>query len=616
MRATRWLALIAFSAGLLAKGDDAPPPHAADCTFDLRQLHQAGPALWHRLSQNAELVAPAAAPSNGKRRAVTPPPTLTFTANNFIDDEIFGKMAKDGIRWTSPSSDAEFLRRVTLDLTGEIPDPASAKAFLADPSAGKREQLIARLLQSDAFTDRWTMWLGDLVQNVRYAKNVNTIPAARNAYYYYLRNSIAANKPYDQIVRELITGTGRQYTHGEVNHWMRELQPAAPEQDTYDNLSATTGSRFLGLQLQCLSCHNGLGHLEQSSSALAKRTRYDFWGNAAFFAQVTVTHDTAAFGAEAIISDNTTGAYRLNTTSGNKTARQPVNGQATVEPAFFLTGEGPRDGETRRAAYARILTAHPQFARATVNYLWKELFGLGIVEPADSFDLLRQDPATLPAGAALQPTHPELLTKLAAHFSSNNYDLRALLGLMVRSNAYQLASHYDGGAWNDAWTPYFARHYPRRLMAEALVDAVFKATNQTASVTISGFQTESKMMNLPDTYEGVPYDKLLNNFGRGNRDDVPRKNEGSIVQTLTLMNDPLITERIKATTAGSTLQILLASTKDPGEITDALYLAFLSRYPGDSERAAAVAYLADGDLAANSEDLQFALINRLTFLFN
>src|SRR5260221_5667356 len=152
MNATRWFALIAFSAALLARGDDAPPPHASDCTFGLHQMHRAGPELWHRLSQNAELVAPAAA-SGGKRRAVTPPPPVTFVAKSFIDEEIFGKMAKDGIRWTSQSSDAEFLRRVTLDLTGEIPDPGSVKAFLADPSGDKRDQLIARLLQSDPFTD-------------------------------------------------------------------------------------------------------------------------------------------------------------------------------------------------------------------------------------------------------------------------------------------------------------------------------------------------------------------------------------------------------------------------------------------------------------------------------
>src|SRR5258707_460622 len=139
---------------------------------------------------------------------------------------------------------------------------------------------------------------------------------------------------------------------------------------------------------------------------------------------------SSARSAELILSDNTTGAYELNTTSGNKTPRVPINGQATVDPAFFLTGEGPRDGEPRRVAYGRILTAHPQFARATVNYLWKGLFGLGLVEPADSFDLLRQYPATLAAGATLHPTHPQLLAQLASAFTSSGYNLRTILRVM------------------------------------------------------------------------------------------------------------------------------------------------------------------------------------------
>src|SRR5205814_4875885 len=128
---------------------------------------------------------------------------------------------------------------------------------------------------------------------------------------------------------------------------------------------------------------------------------------------------------------------------------QPANGDTTVSPAFFLTKEVPAAGETRRAAYGRMLTADPQFARATANYLWKELFGLGIVEPADSFDLLRQDPATLLPGATVQPTHPALITQLATSFQTSGYSLRAILKTMVQSNAYQLASRYDAGTWSE-----------------------------------------------------------------------------------------------------------------------------------------------------------------------
>ncbi len=285
-------------------------------------------------------------------------------------------------------------------------------------------------------------------------------------------------------------------------------------------------------------------------------------------------------------------------------------------PAFFLTGEGPRSGEPRRVAYGRILTAHPQFARATVNYLWKELFGLGIVEPADSFDLLRQDPATLAAGATLQPTHPQLLAQLASAFTSSGYNLRTILRLMVMANAYQLSSTYDS-TWSETYIPYQARHLPRRLMAEEMLDAIFTATNVGATLSITGSTGVTKAMQLPDPTEGGgTYRTMLNNFGRGNRDDQQRTNDSSIVQALTVLNDRIVTDRVKATAKGSTVQTLLAATKDTGVIADGLYLVSLGRYPAADERIAAIAYLGSGDLTKKTEDLQYSLLNRIEFLFN
>src|SRR5437016_3530510 len=123
---------------------DAP---AADCTFDPHQLRSSR-ELWHELSGRAELVAPTRATTEatttGRRRSVVPPstPALTFQSRNFVDDEIFGKMVSDKIRWTSPSSDAEFLRRVSLDITGQIPHAESLKAFIADPDTAKRDKMI------------------------------------------------------------------------------------------------------------------------------------------------------------------------------------------------------------------------------------------------------------------------------------------------------------------------------------------------------------------------------------------------------------------------------------------------------------------------------------------
>ena len=126
----------------------------------------------------------------------------------------------------------------------------------------------------------------------------------------------------------------------------------------------------------------------------------------------------------------------------------------------------------------------------------------------------------------------------------------------------------------------------------------------------------TKAMNLPDTTEGGNFRTLLNNFGRGNRDDDPRASDGSIVQALALLNDQNVVSRIHNSTAASTVAKTLAATKDPGAIADALYLATLSRYPDTNERNTAIAYLKSGDLTKKTEDLQFALLNKLEFLFN
>jgi hypothetical protein len=588
----------------------------AECTFNPSAFRSPA-AIFHELSQRAELVAPASA----RRRAAVPPlpAPLTFTAKNFIDDEIFGKMVKDNVRWTSASTDEELLRRITLDLTGAIPDADMVKAFVADPSPSKRDAMIDKLLASDGFTDRWTMWLGDHVRNVQSAMNTNVQFGARNSYYRYLHDAIASRKPYDQIVRELIAGTGNSLSNGAVVFWARQIQSNGPIQDTYDNLSAFTGERFLGMPLVCLSCHSGAGHLELVNSAMSRRTRADFWRNAAFFARSgpsATPRDPATGTASFTIADYSQGDYKLNTTSGNKTPRAPQNGVAISDPAFFLTGETPPAAEARRQAYARMLTADPQFARATVNYVWKEIFGVGIVEPPDSFDLARQDPAALAPGATLQPTHPQLLNKLAESFIASHYDLRALIRTIVVSNAYQLSSRYTPGTWNEAWAPYYARHYPRRLMAEEIFDAILTSTGVGANLATSGGGSVSRAMLLPDPTEGGTFAAFLDHFERGNCDDEPRSFDGSIAQALALLNDRFVTDRIDAANPASLVARLIRQSTDPATIAEGLYLNTLSRYPTAEERAQAVTYLESGKLADKAEDLQFALINKLDFLFN
>jgi hypothetical protein len=611
-----WIALAVVAPTLLLGVEKETCPYGP---FDLRSPREQQASLYHQLSITAEAVAP-----SGRRHAVEPPAgdaSVYPVSVNYIDDEIFGAMKTDGIRSAALSSDEEFLRRVTVDLTGQIPDPATVQAFLADKSPDKRTKTIDALLGSDAYVDRWTMWFGDLVQNVQVSANSREFPAGRNAYYTYIHDSIKANKPYDQMVREIIGGSGDSFAAGPPNFWVRQIQPNGPRQDTFDNLAAESGRMFLGMPMQCLSCHNGLKHLESVNVYLKSHSRYDFWGNASFFSRGTSRKsDPTNQQSSLVISDTPTGSYSLNTTTGNKSQRCGVCPTTeTVQPYFFLTAEAPRPGEAWRDAYGRILTAHPQFATATVNYLWKEMFGLGIVEPANNMDPARYDPNNLPAGQVLQPNHPNLLNRLRDDFIAGHYDLKAILRTMAMSNAYQLSTKYTAATWNESWTPYYARHIPRRLMAESMLDAIAKATSVPVSYTINGLPAVTSAMKLPDPLDvrNNVYGRFLDEFGRGNRDDEARDNDSSIAQALSLMNDgTVVVNRTHKNTANSTVAKTLASTTDPNTIADQLYLYTLSRYPTSTEKTQAVAYLKSGTLAQKTEDLQWVLLNSVEFLFN
>jgi len=610
MKHKSWVALLAVGPALLLGDQKATCPLGP---FDLRPSQQKQAALYHQLSVTTEAVAPTT-----RHRASEPPKSIFPATVNFIDTEVFNKMRQDGVAPTNIAGDEEFLRRVTLDLTGQIPDTATVQAFLADTGADKRARKIDQLLASDAFVDRWTMWFGDLVQNVQVSTNSREYYFGRNAYYTYIHDSIRNGKAYDQMVREIISGKGDSYANGPSNFWVRQMQPNGPIQDTYDNLAAQSGDKFLGMPLLCLSCHNGLGHLELVNTYLKSKARYDFWGEASFFSRTRATRSAyvdpanpnANFYKYDVEDNVANGTYQLNTTSGNKSPRVAVNGQSTVSPAFILTGEAPRPGEPYRDALGRTLTADPQFARAAVNYLWKEMFGLAFVEPVNNFDLNKLDS---------QPTHPNLLTLLANEFTADHYDLRTILKTITMSSTYQLSTQYAPGNWNESWTPYFARHLAHRLTAEAMVDAIARATSVPITFTVNGLGTVMSAMKLPDTLEGGRnvYGRFLDEFGRGDRDATARSNDTSIAQALSLMNDQqVVVNRVHRATANSTVAKVLASTTDPGSITDQIFLATLSRRPTAAERQTAMVYLSSGVLAQKTEDLQWVLLNSLEFLFD
>jgi len=548
---------------------------------------------------------------------------------NFIDTILFDRMVKDRVASAPVISDAEYLRRTYLDLTGRIPTATEASNFLASREANKRDLLVDQLVGSTEFIDKWTMFLGDLFQNTARSTNVARYTGGRDAFYNYLRNAVSTNKSYAQIARELIQANGDSYVTGETNYIVGGTVPMGPAQDSMDGRAVNVGSMFLGIgSIDCLLCHDGEGHLEGVNLWGSKRTRQEAWGMSAFFSRTRMTRElvsTQPFTLKYTISELPIGEYLLNTDFGNRSERKATNGQQAVAPRYIFGGGTVNQGETRRQALARLVTADRQFARASVNYFWEQMMVEPLVSPSNAFDPDRLSAeATLPSGWSIQPANPELLEALATEFIKQNYNIRALIGLIAKSTAYQLSASYPGN-WNLAMTPYYARRYVRRLGAEEIHDSILRATGTTVSYQLrDGFNNPTRVVNwamqLPDATEprGVPIvQQFLNSFVRGDRDTKPRSNEPTILQALNLMNSQFVMTRIHLVNAGSNVSRLLANTSlTPEQIINELYLATLTRYPSREELDRLTPLFTSMGRRQATESIQWALLNKMDFIFN
>lgn len=553
---------------------------------------------------------------------------------NFIDEHIFGRMAAAGIPSAPLASDVEFLRRVTLDLTGRIPSAADVEAFVADTNPSKRDMKVDALIGSAEFVDKWTMFFGDLFKVNAQATGINRAIEGRDAFYVHIKDALTRNKPYDLIARELISATGDSFVNGAANWPVGNTVAMGPAQDTYDGQAANMASMFLGINsVDCLLCHDGARHLDQVNLWGSKETRQNMWALSAYFARtrmqrqvVSQTPNVAKF----IVTDQPRGDYNLNTTIGNRSPRQPVNGVRVITPRNpfaaatsgpFQTGSGITFGESYREALARQITADIQFSRAAVNYVWEKFMVEAFVTPSNGFDLARLDPNNPPPEPwTLQPTNPELLNALAVWFQQNRYDLRTLMGLIAKSSAYQLSAVYPG-KWDISYVPYYARKYVRRLDAEEVHDAVAKATGILPSYTLnnSSLPPVQWAMQLPDTREPRSNNAaatFLNAFGRGDRDTTFRRSDGSVIQALNLMNSGFVMQRIHQNNQGSRVGELLRQNADAQTIIQRLFLNTLSRPATSQEVGLFTAVFQQLGNRVGAESLQWVLLNKLDFLFN
>jgi uncharacterized protein DUF1553/uncharacterized protein DUF1549 len=614
----------------------APPqsdvPAAGDaeplCTFftSAEQAAVRGPSFLERigspeasiqkmsdLSAQTEDVARALAPVAGLKQPNAMGPWVSR-----IDSHIFTVLAQKNIQPAPLTTDAEFLRRVTLDLTGKIPTSAQTQQFTADSDPQKRSKAIDRLLNSPEWVDRWTMWLGDLIHNNSVSTQINRGTPGRDALYQFIRDSVQNNKPYNQFATELITGTGDSYTNGPADFILGGTMSMGPVQDTYDRQWVQAATMFLGLKnFDCLLCHNGEGHLDAVNLWASQVKRSEAWGMAAFYSRARITRPA---GATWNVAEATTGGYNLNTTSGNRPTRAPIDGlRSPVLPKYLFTGHQLTTTDNFRVALAKDLTHDLQFARATMNYLWAHFFGIGIVDPPDAFDLARLDPRNPPPDPwTLQPSNPELLDELAREFVNQGYDLKEMMRQICNSQAYQLSSRYDG-AWDSSYTRYYARHLIQRLDSEEMADAIVQSSGVANNMTVArGSGTNDTIpwaMQLPETIvPGGAVGTFLNTFLRGDRDENTRRTDLSTSQALSLMNDTFVVNRVQSTAGW--LNATVTATPNNTQLVTAIYLQTLSRPPTSSELTTALQKFQSGTRLSNAQDLLWALYNKVDFIFN
>jgi len=570
--------------------------------------------------------------------------TTLDAPENTIDKFIFPALAAAGVAPAPPTTDYEFVRRIYLDLTGQIPTPAQVTAFVNDTTPAKRANLVNTLVGSPGWVDKFTLFFGDLYQNnsrntqiVRYIQGVD-------AFNTFVRTALTNNTPYNQVAQQLIQVQGdNSYTQGELNFLVGGVVTGGPVQDIFDQQTVNTLTAFMGIShINCLLCHDGRGHLDSVSLWGYETTRYQAWGLSSFMSHTDTTHTPTADAVNGQpyywgLADNVKGYttdYALNTTTGNRPARQPVGNVKTVPPTYIFDGSTVPTGQDYRVVLAQKITSDFQFARAAVNYLWEYFFTVGLVSPSNQFDPLRLDPNNPPtncpaamSSCTLQASNPQLLNALAQDFVDSGYNLQALMKEIVNSQTYQLSSRYNGN-WDPTTASLFGRKLVRRLWSEEFHDAIAQSSGIVPVYNNADWGPVSLAMKFPEPYNtpngpatNIPVSTtFMDAFLRGNRDDQPRSSDGAITQALNLMNDPFVMGRVNPKGPASSLLVKVlampaANDGNPGGLIDALFMNILSRHPTADETNAAL-----GNLKTNrtteAQTLMWSLYNKVDFIFN
>ncbi len=495
---------------------------------------------------------------------------LDFEPRNRIDHLAMEVWQKLGVAPARPASDAEFLRRVSLDLTGVLPTPQEVTAFLEDPASDKRSREIDRLLERPEYVDLWTLRWSDLLRvHPRYLSEKGVA-----SYRGWIRESVRNNQPLDQCVRELIVAQGNLFTSGPVAFYFVDEKP--------EELAETTAQVFLGVRLQCTRCHHHPNEVWSQD---------DYYGLAAFFTRLEKkdTLDQGRFG----------GARSIRPVVMDMPNRQLA---VPAKPKHLGESQplGTATHDDVRTDLANWITSreNPYFARNFANRYWGWMFGRGLIEPVD--DIRATNP----------PSHPELLAELEHAFRQSGYDPKQLLRMIANSAVYQRAAELTPSRDHDGTL--LTHRVPRRLPAEVLLDAINQVCGTSES--FAGLPETTRAVELPDP--AVPSHFLMT-FGRPLRNspcDCARSSQPDLSQALLLLNNPTLQGKL-TNPQGRLARLLGANTPD-NEIMNHLYLAALARFPTTEERQAVQEILAASSIKADAwQDVLWALINTPEFAF-
>ena len=487
--------------------------------------------------------------------------------SNFVDAAVFEKLKQLQILPSDVCTDDEFLRRVTLDLTGRLPSADEAKALIADvANPNRRAVIVDRLLDSYEFASFWALKWGDVLRSN--SKKLKT--AGVHKFREWIYESVRSDKPLDQFARELLTANGSVFENPPANFWRASRDPL--------DATETTAQLFLGVRIQCAKCHN---------HPFERWTQDNYYGIAAAFARVG--RKNSADADEEVIF----------TQAGGEVTQPRTNKQMKVHLLLKGDIDVPAD-QDRRTVFAAWLTSpeNPFFAKSITNRIWGHLMGRGIVEPVDDF----RD--------SNPPSNARLIDELSKQFVSNGFSQKWAVRTICNSRTYQLSSRKNG--FNKDDEIYSSHANTRLLSAEQLLDGICAVTSVPEQ--FPGVPLGTRACELADP----PTDHyFLKVFGQPQREmacQCERSSESNLSQALQMINGPVVHNKLRAD--NGRIATMIKDMKPDEEIIASLYLAALARTPAAEEMTASKTHIAaQTDRRQALEDVGWAILNSKEFLF-